>query len=711
MGALLVGAFALLVTALIASFTHSRLAVAQSASFADGQASADGGWVLIGPGDADQVTSLQVLSPSGDVIVGTDIGGLYISSSGGESWSPINEGILNYDITTRVVQDPSDSKVLFVGTRGGLFKSTDGGGKWKNVRSGLPPKIGVSLSGSIGGLAIHPDKPGTILVGLGYRPSSDGTSTVKKQPWSREVYRSLNGGESWQAVTAFQTPSKVSQIVIDADGLAYAATTDGLYRSNDSGSSWEKLYSSNVYNVLTFNTNVNRLVIAAGDKGVLESLDGGGTWAELNDGLSFWPHPSGPNRYSVLAKSKDEGRIFVLNSTWGRSGGAYSRNGVANWELLTNTMPESWLKVSRRYNDLAIAGGGTIFLGSSRYLYRSDDWGANWIQLISKQVTGGWTHTGINVFGHTRDVVVDPNDPNTMLIATADHGLVVSRDRGESWSALQTDMKYGDTVVDLEFCAGEHPRIFAVSLKTAASADSCVSVSNSLSSHWRPLCSKLDSGVRMNKVISSPLDCELLLLSADNGVSKSTDGGQLWTRTLSASDSGKVYSISKAGSAGQEYFAAAQNGIYRSVDAGDIWRKILIPGIKSAFTSILVSNTDPDIILVGTEANQYGLGKLLRSGDGGLTWQVVLEGLRKQVSGIVEIPGAPGTFYMATNDHNYHDESAGSGIYRSRDRGKSWNAFMDGLPVHRAWNISVSPSHKGRVYLSSNGSGAYYHED
>ena len=83
-------------------------------------------WELIGPGDADQITSLNFLE-NGDIFAGTDIGGIYRSEDIGNSWQPLNIGLNNLDITTRIIQSPADNTVLFVGTRGGLYKSNNYG--------------------------------------------------------------------------------------------------------------------------------------------------------------------------------------------------------------------------------------------------------------------------------------------------------------------------------------------------------------------------------------------------------------------------------------------------------------------------------------------------------------------------------------------------------------------------------------------------------
>ena len=74
-------------------------------------------WQLIGPGDADQVTSISV-SIDGAVYVGTDNSGIYYSNNKGEEWSPLNNGIKNYDITTPVLIDPENKKNLYILTKG-----------------------------------------------------------------------------------------------------------------------------------------------------------------------------------------------------------------------------------------------------------------------------------------------------------------------------------------------------------------------------------------------------------------------------------------------------------------------------------------------------------------------------------------------------------------------------------------------------------------
>jgi len=51
----------------------------------------------------------------------------------------------------------------------------------------------------------------------------------------------------------------------------------------------------------------------------------------------------------------------------------------------------------------------------------------------------------VNVFGHTRDVAIDPEDQSILYIATSDHGIVKSENAGQSWKPIGRDLKHGGT--------------------------------------------------------------------------------------------------------------------------------------------------------------------------------------------------------------------------------------------------------------------------
>ena len=89
------------------------------------------------------------------------------------------------------------------------------------------------MSGSIGAIAIDPKNPERLFLGIGYRPSSDGSNTVKRLDWVSHIYITGDGGESWRSVRVFEEPAKVTRIKVSESGEVYLASSRGLYVSPD----------------------------------------------------------------------------------------------------------------------------------------------------------------------------------------------------------------------------------------------------------------------------------------------------------------------------------------------------------------------------------------------------------------------------------------------------------------------------------------------
>lgn len=666
-------------------------------------------WELLGPGDADQVTSLNILH-NGDVVAGFDIGGIYLSTDNGNSWSPINNGLNNLDVTTKVTQDARNPEILYVGTRGGLFKSVDHGQNWKRLANGLPEASKYTLSGSIGGILIDRNDSNIIYTALGYRPSSNGTRTVQKLKWADYLYKSDDGGNSWKKRHAFPAASKVTQLYqAPAHRKAiYASTSTGLYSSEDGGDKWIKLLDENTLTIAIPADKPNIIYAACNEDGIFRSDDYGKTWEAINEGLGFFNY-SGHfgNRYSVVQVNPlKTGQVFLLNSTWGRSGGLYRSDDAGNsWKRISNHMPESWLKTSSRMNDIAISDDvdSRLFLGSSRYLYTSADAGNTWIQNISRRVDNGWTHTGVNIFGQTRDVLISDQDSNTIYVGTADHGMLVSTNNGSSWNTMLENDKNASNVWDMSMCPAPSHTLYIVTSGVNAAACVMQVNDNKLS---RKRCDGFGTSSRSEKIAVSPHDCKYVYLSINKDFYISQDAGDSWTKTQIGPEGNKLYAISFTRSDSNAIYAGTQKGLYYSGNKGRSWSKIS-HGYESPVTSISIPDDNDGTILIGTMLNRKSPAKILRSTDNGKTWHTTLSDIVKYVSAIKYVPGFAKTLIASTLDDNYHDESKGSGIFISRDNGTTWKRIDQDLPVYRAYNLSTNIHAPGVVYLSSNGSGVY----
>ena len=184
----------------------------------------------------------------------------------------------------------------------------------------------------------------------------------------------------------------------------------------------------------------------------------------------------------------------------------------------------------------------------------------------------------------------------------------------------------------------------------------------------------------------------------DGGVSKTLDGGQTWLDCrLPAS---AVFSLAVSAADGAVYAGTEPSALYRSDDGGQRWRELEalleLPSRPTwsfpprPWTShvrwIAPSPHDPDLILVGIE-----LGGLMRSADGGATWQDHRPGAQRDVHSLAWHPRAGGCAY----------EAGGGGAAYSEDAGETWRPADEGRDRHYTWSVAVDPDDPGLWYVSA----------
>ena len=148
-------------------------------------------------------------------------GGVYKSVNSGGTWTAMNEGLGSLNNNALVI-DPATPSTLYVGSSGGsVYKSTNGGGSWTAMNQGLA--IGV-----INCMAIDPKTPTTLYVG----GSAFGS-----------IYKTTDGGANWSSSNVGMDENRyniITGLVVDPvrPSTVYAATYNGVYKSDDSGATW-----------------------------------------------------------------------------------------------------------------------------------------------------------------------------------------------------------------------------------------------------------------------------------------------------------------------------------------------------------------------------------------------------------------------------------------------------------------------------------------
>ncbi len=321
---------------------------------------------------------------------GTTGGGVWKTTDAGESWENISDGFFNVSSIGAVEVAPSDPNVIYVGTgsagiRGnvqdgrGVYRSTDGGDSWSF--KGLPE------AGLIGRVRVHTSNPDLVYL------AAMGHAFGKNE--ERGVYRSRNGGDSWEKVLFLSDSVGAVDLAMNPKNprILYA----GMWRAE------RKPWT---------------LIDASEDGGIYKTSDGGDSWEKLGGGL-----PEGlTGRIGVTVSAANPDRVWAIVNAHDPDGGVYRSDDAG----------ESWTKVNRDrklrqrhwYYSHIVADPGdenTVYAMNTS-LFRSIDAGKTW--------------EGIDVpHGDVQDLWVNPENPDFMIVGD-DGGAQVSLTAGESWSTL-----------------------------------------------------------------------------------------------------------------------------------------------------------------------------------------------------------------------------------------------------------------------------------
>ena len=166
------------------------------------------------------------------VYVGAESSGLYRMAPGSDRWEELTNGLPGNSIVPGVAIHPDNPEVIYAGTQDGPYRSTDRGGHWERLdypRSGAP----------VWSFLFRPGDPSVMYCGTA----------------PGEIYRSVNGGDSWEKLSAtmgsnecaMAFPTRVIALAADPtypDEMYAALEVAGVIRSSDGGDTWDEITGS-----------------------------------------------------------------------------------------------------------------------------------------------------------------------------------------------------------------------------------------------------------------------------------------------------------------------------------------------------------------------------------------------------------------------------------------------------------------------------------
>ena len=625
------------------------------------------------------------------------------------------------------------NEFYFGAVNGGVWKTIDGGRVW------FPVFDGQSTS-SIGAIAVDPSAPDTVYVGSGESTLRDSVG------YGNGVYKSTDGGKNWTHLGLDEThhigkvaidPRNPNNVFVAAIGKLYAPNPErGLYRSRDGGRSWQKvLGDENVGAVEVVIDPSNSQVVYAGlwntrrppwftyaptngpGGGIFKSTDGGTTWTRLTNGLpkegigrtGIAIAPTNPKRvYAIVdclvpeAPAQTEPPLGAPVPTPspagarpsspppGQGGFFRSDDAGATWTRLSND-PALWGR-GWYFEKIAVdpTDADTVYVPNVA-VNRTMDGGRTWVVLRGSP--GGDDY---------HQAWISPSDPNTMIVAS-DQGAIITRNarardaRTVTWTSWlnQPTAQIYHLSVDRRFpywVTGAQQDSGAIAVRSRGKF-------SQISMHdWEPIAPGGESGYTAGDPLNPGLiyggDGQRWNLET-NVPDESTTRPQSpeparsdWTQPL-------VFSL-----ANNKDLYYANQFVFRTSDGAKTWTQIspdltrpetVVPptldptaaastdrnGKRGVVYTIAPSPKNAATIWVGTDD-----GLIHVTSNGGASWQNVTPNAIAPWSRITMLEASHfdvNTAYASVDRHQLQDFDPY--IYRTRDMGRTWQKITRGLPA------------------------------
>jgi photosystem II stability/assembly factor-like uncharacterized protein len=661
-------------------------------------------------------------------------GGVWRTTNAGTTFEPVFDNEGSYSIGT-VTIDPSNPNVIWVGSGennnqrsvaygDGVYKSIDGGSTWKNM--------GLKMSEHIGKIIVHPTNSSIIHVAaMGPLWNAGG---------DRGVYRSLDGGTTWEHVLKVDEHTGAADLIMDPRNpdVLYASTHQrrrhvftylgggpgsSIYKSTDGGKTWNKsatgLPGGDIGRIALAISPADpeylyAMVESNGDKGgIFRSTNRGASWEKRSG------YTSAGNYYTELIPDpKNKEKLYSMD-VWLQ----VTHDGGKTW----NNVGEDMKHIDNHCIWIDPNDTDHLIVGCDGGLYETWESGKTWDFKANLPVTQFYkvsvdnAEPFYNIYGGTQDnfslggpsrttsgngiansqwfvthggdgfeTQVDPNNPN-IIYTQSQYGVLVRYDKstGEELGIQPHERKGEDAYRwnwDAPLAVSTHApgRIYFAANKLFVSEDR--------GNTWNVISEDLTRQIDRNKLKVM---------------------GRVWgidaiAKNQSTSPYGNIVAFAESPKNANLLFVGTDDGLIQvTTDRGKTWRKIdNIAGAPdtSYVNMIIASAHDENVVYACFNHHKYGDFKpyLFVSRDKGMTWSSISAGLpeRGSVYSIAEDHIDPKLIFVGTE----------FSFFMSNDGGKRWKKLSNGLPTIAVRDIAIQ-QRENDIVLGTFGRGFYVLDD
>ncbi len=656
-------------------------------------------WQFIGPTNiSGRMTDVAVVTPRGKnytIYTASASGGVWKTTNEGTTWEPIFENAMSTSIGDIAIA-PSNPNILWIGTGecnifrssnagAGVYKSTDAGKTWNH--------FGLIGTNTISRIVIHPKNSDIVYV------AASGTEWTNNP--DRGVYKTVNGGKTWEKVFYKDEMTGVIDLVMDPKDseTIYISTWQRIRKK------WNDPRTENDYTGTS----------------IYKTDNSGKSWSEISNGL---PEPKFRGRIGIDIAASKTNVLYAF---------------IDNYQII---------KENKDSNNVDAYGRPKMGTIKGATVYRTDDKGKTWKQVSENSrsmeglaATYGWVFGQLRVDPNDENVVyieglglnmstdggktfkdidnfhadyhglwIDPQNSNYLVIG-CDGGIAFSYDHGKTWKNFADNIpvvQFFNIAADLGdpikvYGSVQDHGSFKGTIDLSRGRDKIPTQKFERAPGWEGSIHQIDP-TNPDLVYAASFYGELsrTYLKTNNSVNikpKAEKGepqlrGQwLAPHFISPHNTKTIYM-------GFQY-------LFKSTDRGDHWTKISpdltyndpakggdIP-YQTIFSAV-ESPVNPGMIYVGTDDGRVHITK-----DNGKNWKEIVNGLTygKWVSELVASKYEGNTVYMAQNGKR--DDDFTPYLWKSTDCGNTWQSIVNNLPTGPINVIKEDPSNRNILYVGN----------
>jgi photosystem II stability/assembly factor-like uncharacterized protein len=576
-----------------------------------------------------------------------------------------------------LVVDPKDPDRLYFGTLDGqIYTSSDGAKHWSLLYNFNRPKLFVDH------ILVDP-RDSQVLYAATHR---------HKEPGG--FFKSTDGGRNWKESSQLKNEALHSMTQSKSNpNVLIIGTFNGIFRSDDSGDSWEQLPTQATPGLvhvesLAMDPRSSDIIYAGTWYLPYKTVDGGKTWKSIKNGII-----DDSDIFAIDIDPQDPNHLI-----------ASACSGIYE----TKNAGESWRKVqgipsqSRRTRAILQHPSipGVVFAGTTEGFWRSEKGGDadSWMVTTSRQL-------------EINSITVHPTRPETVFIGTNNYGVMVSNDSGKTF--IPTNSGYSGRFANSIVADWEMPnRIYAATINTATGGGFFFTSTDN-GQTWRPSMRNMPSRLITYSILQDLRDANIIYLGTNLGVYRSVDRGATWAPIWAgnaAPDAKKPGVKTKKGSRAKstktqasgkpnDIVMRAQNALN---SAG--YKVAVADGRSGTRTTLAIRKfqTDKSLPVTG-KLDAITLAALGVASEGAKDGQdasvIITDGIRALVHSIDAATGSP-VMLAATN----------VGIYRTSDPLKGWQRLSIDADFDPTC-IATDPQHPEQIWVGTAASGVVVSRD